>query len=273
MSITARVNYLGSAGLVQSISRGGWDFLYRASTVKDSSWNVGDRVVLPDGRVFRYGKCGADLGGMKWGLKQFNLLVTEKDAIATAADIGDVKIDITFADTDGVNNDGVIAEDELAGGYISFYRGADRQQRGIVGNTVRANGDTTDTVVYLDAALKVAINEDDNIEVLANPYSDLRVSGGGGEWTSVMGLPAVLATSGQYFWIQTWGPIRITPAAGEYGAATDIRDFYFDRNGSLVTSEVKDASGRNYQHAGFLIERNDGAAGSAAPFIMLQINP
>jgi len=268
-----RVNYLGREGLVQHETQPDYDFLYAASVTKDPKWDVGDRVVLPDGRVFRYGKCGLTFAGMKWGLKQFNLLVTEKDAIAVAASIGAKYVDITFADTDGVANDGVIAVDSLRGGYISFYRGVDRQQRGIIGNTVRANGDTGNTRVYLDAALKVAINEDDDVEILANPYSDLRISGGGGEWTSVMGMPNVLATLGQYFWLQTWGPIRITPAAGEYGAATDIRDFYFDRNGSLVTSEVKDASGRNYQHAGFLIERNDGAAGSAAPFINLQINP
>ncbi len=168
------------------------------------------------------------------------------------------------------------AKDELRGGYISFYQstgGTRRMQRGILGNTVRANGDTSNTTVYLDASLDYKVSASDSVEVLANPYSDLRVSGGGGEWTSVMGMPAVLATVGQYFWIQTWGPFRITPVGAELGAGVYERYFFFDANGSLVSGQVSEATTRSYQPAGFIIERTDGGTGSAAPFIMLQISP
>ena len=268
----AIVKYGGRAGLVTGRTAPDYSFLYDASTVKNPEYEVGDRVVLPDGRVFRYGKCGATLADMKHGLKNHNLLVTELDAIAVAASIGDKYIDVTFADTDGVANDGVIAEDELRGGLISLYRGTDRQQRGIIGNTVRANGDTGNTRIYLDAALKVAINEDDNVEVISNPYSDLRVEND--VETSVMGMPAVLATVGQYFWIQTWGMCRITPTAAELGDVTETRQFCFDSNGSVYSHELDhDRGTSSYQHAGFIVERTDGVAGSAAPFINLQINP
>ncbi|MBU1067698.1 hypothetical protein KKE60_07905 [Patescibacteria group bacterium] len=261
-------------GMVDGNSRGpSWDFLYQASTVKHPDFNLGDRVCLPDGRVFRYGKAGANLEQMKRGVKNNSLLVTELDAIGVAAEIGDSVIEVTFSDTDGVANDGVIAEDELRGGYISLYRGDHRQQRGIIGNTARANGDTGNTKIWLDAALVTAINEDDNLEVIGNPYADLRHANDS-QIGAVMGMPCVLATSGQYFWIQTWGICRVTPSQAELGDVTSDRQFVFDNAGSVYSHKLAIAADDNsYQHAGFIVERVDGAAGSAAPFINLQINP
>ena len=268
----AKVFYEHSAGSVGVSDAPMWDFLYRASTVRDEKYNIGDRVVLPDGRAFRYGKCGADLADMKHGVKNWNKLVTELDAIAVAAVVGAISVDLTFANTDGVANDGVIAKDELRGGYISFYRGTDRQQRGIIGNTARANGDTGNTTVYLDGSLVTAINDDDNVEVMANPYSDLRISNN--TETSVMGMPASLATVGEYFWIQTWGPCRITPTGAELGDTASTRQFVFDDLGSMRALNASiDLGTRSEQLAGFILNRTDGAAGSAAPFINLQINP
>ena len=40
MKFTNRTVRLGGAGLVQGISRGMHDFLYRVSTVKDPKWNI-----------------------------------------------------------------------------------------------------------------------------------------------------------------------------------------------------------------------------------------
>jgi len=250
------------------------DFLYDASTTRNPEYHIGDRVVLPDGRVFRYGKCSNDLDGMKWGCKNHAKLITELDAIGVAAAAGVSEVEITFSDTDGAANDGVIAVDELRGGYISFYRGTARQQRGIVGNTARANGDTTNTTVYLDASLRTAVNENDNVEVIGNPYYTLRqgsLSGG-----SVMGMPCAVATTGQYFWVQTWGICRITPSGAEIGANNSgERQFVFDDYGSVSSHRVDhdDADNPSWQHAGFLVEVTDSTAGSAAPFINLQINP
>jgi len=278
-----------SAGLVEgSAASGSWDFLYQANTVKHPDYNVGDRVALPDGRVFRYAKCGLTLTDMKGACYGYQRLITEKDTIAVAADIGDSVIELTFADTDyGVGGAGVIAKDELRGGFISFYRDTVRQQRGIIGNTARANGDTGNTTVYLDAALTTAVNGDDYVEVLPNPYGDLRGGAGGeqfGIWCSVMGMPNVKATTGQYFWVQTWGPFRVSPTAAELGVNQGERMTYFGGNGCVCSyQQMITAVGcaatpgahptHAYQPAGPIIERCTGDAGSAAPFINLQINP
>jgi hypothetical protein len=276
----AKTTNLTTSGLVAHNTAPNWDFLYEASTVKNPNYNLGDRVVTPDGRVFRYGKCGYSLTDMKGACYNYQPLITEKDAIGVAADIGDKVIELTFDDSDGVSGDGVIAEDELRGGYISFYRDTVRQQRGIIGNTARANGDTGNTKVYLDAALTTAVNEDDYVEVLANPYGDLRGGAGGeqfGIWCSVMGMPNVKATTGQYFWIQTWGPFRVSPTGAELGVNQGERMFVFGSNGCVYSDRAYVDGGapanHSYQNAGPILARTDGDAGSAAPFINLMINP
>lgn len=273
----ARVDYLGSAGLVQSTSVGAWDFLYRANTVKDPKWNIGDRVVLPDGRVFRYGKCGASaefgVTSMKRGVQNHAMLVTELATICAAAAVGDGSVTLTF---NGDFWDVALTSDSLCGGYISIYNSSTvRDQRGIVGNTaVDATGG--ECTIYLDAPISTAFISAVNCEVLSNPYSDLQ-QGVGGAWAAVMGMPCSLAAAGEYFWIQTWGPIRISPAGTELGVNASERTFVFAGNASLRSFDANDALDFSEQIAGFIIERTGngggGVAGSAAPFIMLQISP
>jgi len=253
-----------------------WNFLYEASTTKNPQYDVGDRVCLPDGRVFRYGKAGSNLLGMKFGAKNGNILIAEKNALVDATAAGSMSVNLTMAaSTYGHNSDGIIALDELKGGYISFYNSATvREQRGIIGNTAKAALGTTMTI-YLDAPTVVDMSASTNCEILGNPYSNLIQENNGA--TCVMGMPNVLATSGQYFWIQTWGIFRVTPNAAELSTAND-RQYCFDHAGSVVgwKSAHDSAEGgvfAGYQFAGFIVEKLTGVAGSAAPFINLQINP
>ena len=233
-------------------------------------YDLGARLVTGDGRVFRYGKCGADLGGTKWGIKSFALLVTENASIVSACAAGATELTVTF---NGDFWDTALAINELYGGYISLYNSSSiRDQRMIISNTAVGTGGGACTI-GIDKPIVAAVTSTFSCEVLANPYSDLRVSGGGGEWTSVLGMPGALATTGQYFWIQTWGPVRITPVGAELGTGVYERYFFFDANGSLVSAQVSEATTRSYQPAGFIIERTAGGAGNAAPFIMLQISP
>ena len=169
---------------------------------------------MPDGRAFRYAKCGATLESMKYFVFSYNQLVAEKsdpDATIGAASIGDTSLTMTCTAAEiGAGRDGVIAKDELRGGYISIYgsTSGDRPQRGIIGNTALA-ADGESFIIYLDSPLKTAITAGAQCEILGNPYSDVRRTHGG--FVSVLGVANVKATTGQYFWIQTWGICRITP--------------------------------------------------------------
>lgn len=273
-----RAQYLGSAGYVESVKEMTWDFLYRASTSKDPLYNLGDRVALADGRVFRYAKCGNDIGFMKMGVCSYNLLVAEyttpccKPTAAVA--VGANSAAFTCTAGIGAGRDGIIDLDELRGGYISFYHGQDRQQRGIIGNTAKAALGTSITL-YWDAGLVTALEAADLTEILANPYSDVRTAGNASGYASVLGMPNVLATTGQYFWIQTWGICRVSPIAGALGSGPDIRQLMFaaGNGGIRISQDSIVDGGYSEQHAGFIIEKTDGGAESAAPFVNLQINP
>lgn len=268
-----------------------WDFIYQTSTVKSDKYNVGDRVVTPDGRVFRYAKaaavCDPEFGA-------YNPLKTIANAVAptqsvisgpvlnsfgsanttTAGSLGANVVTITVGATAGVAGDGVIAEDELRGGSIVIGNGTSQhpQMRGIIGNTaVAAGGGTCD--VYLDASLIAAVAVGTtNIEALYNRYSAVKGDQAGGAYVSFLGVPAARATVGQYFWLQTWGSCWIT-SDGTTGAAANGREIYFMNNGSVVSSDklVDGATNVLYQRAGFALDASSTGA-SNAPMVMLQIS-
>ena len=267
-----------SAGLVDGNERGpSWDFIYQHSTVKHPDYNIGDRVALPDGRVYRYAKCKIALTSQKFTCSSGCYLVAENTAgcVQQAGAIGDTHVTLTVTAAllktpgDAVAS-GVIAEDALRGGYISLYRGQERAYRGIVGNTALA-ADGEEITIYLDGALVVAPIAGDRCEILPSPYAAVVQSNGNDG--AALGVSASIVGVGEYFWVQTWGICRITPPAAALGDVGDEREFYSKNNGlmSLYTRIVTEAT--SAQHIGFLMDRITGDSGSAAPFINLQINP
>jgi len=275
----AKTTNLTTSGLVAHNTAGNWDFLYEASTVKNPNYNIGDRVVLPDGRAFRYAKAGANFGSMKTACCTYNHLVCEystRTAVLTSASVvGDKSITLTVtAGEIGVNEDGVIAEDELRGGYITIYGSSTyRPTRGIIGNTALA-ADGTSITIYLDAALTTVCAASSVTQILANPYNDVRASNATSGMSGWLGIPNVLATSGQYFWIQTWGLARVTPIAAAIGDQR-ANQLVFAANGGVRSHVASVAlADVSEQHCGFLMESYAGEEQEyAAPFVNLQINP
>jgi hypothetical protein len=258
-----------SAGLVEGSSGGSsWGFLYETATVKHPDYNVGDRVVLPDGRAFRYAKAGNIISSTNFGLKFWNQI---DDGVTYVVPdqgqaVGDVSIHITAAG---------ITLDELRGGYVTVHTHAasNDQFRGILGNTATdADGDIT---IYLDAPLTIVVTVAMGVEVHQNPYSDVRVrqaahGGGGDRYSSVAGMAnSETAVANQYLWLQTWGPCWVNPQT--YAAGTDRRAMWFDYEGSIVETNANVVT-KSLQYAGFIIDRCD-AGGTGQPLLMLQINP
>lgn len=273
MTLTARTAHLGTSGIVQSISRGSWDFLYRTSTVRDPKWQIGDRAVLPDGRVFRYcksaGQCDTYIANVFYNAIPATGI--DYSLLAAAAAVGDTEVVMT--------NQGTVAqtEDGLAGGNINF--GVDNnlvQQRGIVGNT--AGGVSDEITIYLDAELVTALTVADYAYCMPSPYSsvvgatpayDLDT----GTWGRVgfVGYAAAGVTAADvYHWEQTWG---LMPGASCFGAEVGKtqyhRDVYFRQDGSLIHRTA--GAGDLYQRAGFIVDNN--AESNGATMIMLQVSP
>jgi hypothetical protein len=88
-----------------------------------------------------------------------------------------------------------------------------------------------------------------------------------------VGVPAVGATSGQYFWVQTWGPAWITSNSNTCDSAND-RNIFFVANGSVVSGgDITHTTDHPiFQQAGVALDMS-GSSASNAPFVLLQIWP
>ncbi len=258
-----------TAGLVEGSSGGqSWSFLYETATVKHPDYNVGDRIVLPDGRAFRYGKSVTAIVDKNHALRFWAQLedgVTYDNANQGQA-IGDTSIHVDMAGR---------SKDDLRGGYLIVHtHGAHNDQfRGILGNTATdSDGDIT---IYLDAPLTILLTTSMGVEVVPNLYGNLRVRStdqgeAGDHYSSVAGMANVLtAEANQYLWLQTWGPCWVNPKS--FVVATGRRGVWFDYEGSIVFANTNVVT-KSLQYAGFLIERETGSA-TQAPMVNLQINP
>lgn len=261
----AKSNYLGREGVVTPQTVPSWEFIYEASLVKNPKYNIGDRVVLPDGRVFRYAKSGSALN-VDVGCSFAEDEVETYRTVLTATAVGDTSITI-----DG-NSHAELTKDELRGGYVIVYHtggGGDTQFRGIIGNdAAAANADFT---IYLDGPLDHAtIAATTGIEVFYNPYANLTASLHTKQ--SKAGKPAIqVAAANTYFWVQTWGPCWLAPQLTSFGDNND-RAGYWRHDGSIegeIANTSKDVNLNSTQYAGFLI--NEGL--TSGPLFMLQVSP
>jgi hypothetical protein len=281
------VEYVRQGSEVTVRDQPNWSFIYQTSTVINPEYFVGDRVVLPDGRVFRYSKAAATCDpefGAYTGLKTITNAVAPAQSVINgpiinqfgtnativAGAVGSNVVTITVGAGDGSLGTGAVAVDELRGGYIVVGNGANQhpQNRGIIGNTVvAAGGGTCD--VYLDAGLVTAVTvATTNIEAFLPPYANMKGDQAGGAYVTFLGIPAVRATVGQYFWLQTWGPTWVTSDGLTADDAND-RTVYFATNGSLKSRT--EVAGDLYQPAGVVMDASSAGA-SNAPFVMLQIS-
>lgn len=249
------------------------NFLYESGTTINPDYRVGDRVVLPDGRVFRYAKATNIIANIQQGVKFWTL---KSEGVgytsATASAIGDTDITVDGGD------EGDWDLDELRGAFIIIHTHTDlkHQFRGIVGNSVSdSDGNIT---IYLDSPLTHTITSSHSVEVHLNPYSSVRQANSttgkpGSHYSSVAGIPNKHTTvANEYLWIQTWGPCWVNPHGTlGYASTAGERQLIFDWEGSVSFEGDAVGTGASMQDAGFQIERQTSGTGSA--FFMLQINP
>lgn len=224
-------------------------------------YDLGTRLVVDD-RVFRYALCGSN--GVYAGFGAFykvTLAITYEAADASV--VGDRTLTI---------NEAGITLNQLAGGYVvmGHNAAATTQNRRIISNTVSSGGEC---IATLDGPIAVAGTH--SIEVIPNIYGNLQYNTSQ-EYDGVAGVPARTATTGQYFWVQTWGPCWICPGgAGTPGSTVAERAVYFVGDGTIngragMAAESTEAHGRQY--AGYIIQTDSSGAGGP-PFIMLQVSP
>ena len=228
---------------------------------------VGTKL-LDNERVFYYAKASS-VGvsktdyGVKNGLRQ-HIAYTTIAAVAVAG----AKVIVIDVDTDDYNS-GVIAANELAGGYVVvFNHDDDAFVCRILENTATSGAGEMTLTLQDELPVALAINVD-HAECMAHPFF-------GCEWNEdpkepVVGVAHAKVTANYWFWLQTWGLCWLSPQ-GDLGAEDSGHQATFRYNGNVQMHTYDDAYMTKAQHAGFVMAY--AVAGTqGAPFIMLQICP
>jgi len=261
----AKVNYLNREGLVAVQNAPSWDFLYEVSLVKNPNYNLGDRVVLPDGREFRYAKnAGSAALYAAHGCEFTYTGYTAYTAFAVSAAIGAREITIPAA------THAALTEDELRGGYVIIFDGASdyyTTTRGIIGNDAAAANALFK--IRLDAAITYAITASTSAcEAYQNPYAALTV--GADATKPKAGVPAsYVSASASYFWVQVKGITWAAPQGTDSDNGGVAR--VWRHNGGLESLEtayaITVATADTSQYAGYCVS---GSPGGNGPLFMLQ---
>jgi hypothetical protein len=245
----ANVEYVRQGSEVTVADQPNWGFIYAASLVKDEKWAIGDRVVLPDGREFRYAKSSAAClsgQGCEFVATGYIAITT----FATSSVVGATSVTVPAA------THAALTKDELRGGYAVIYDGTTNnvQFRGIVGND--ASILNVAFVIYLDGPLTEAIvSGTSKIEVFQNPYASVR-TGTAVDYAKA-GIPAVKITAAStYFWVQVKGMSWAAPQAlltGKQQGACWRHDGSLDTASAGIDAANAQAAFVASQYAGYRV--------------------
>jgi hypothetical protein len=236
---------------------------------------------LQDGdRVYRYARAGAALNTDVGAKNPLGGWIVEYCPVNAAASGAKVVV-ITCHNTDGVLDDGNIAADELAGGFINIYTHEIYHpppvnipwtiNRMIVHNTAISPASLVMTVT-LDKPLGVALTGGNTMhaECICSPYRSV-ISGWPApianiEKMSVVGYPTRYADVLEYLWLQTWGPLEAAILGG-LSNVDNLRELAFTSAGMLQLWQVALPGS---QRAGYVL---NNTANPGASYIFLQLAP
>jgi hypothetical protein len=243
--------------------------MWESSTTK--RYTLGARLILPDGRVYRYAKAGGTLipgqGAKNYEEEYIRYAVLPA---AVAAGAKSLSLTVNAHDSSRDLHDGTLAANELEGGYVVIFDKTATNQvvlRNIKTNTAVASGGGT-TVITIDEQVPLALIVTDAGAAMCSPYLNVQsLSATPSDTTPVVGVPTVPAVVGEYLWIQTWGICWIASHA-EVGTGDNVHEAFFNGDGSLGVH----GDGVSLQHAGFMMSSRARGGAQGETFIMLQIS-
>lgn len=194
---SSKVNWRGDQQVVPNEQS-----VYKTSSIALD--DLGKRKVVGD-RVFRYAQAGdAVTGGMLVGLS------TSNDAKHIAVTAGAVSI--TGAKTLTLYASTAIASNFFAEGYVHVESGSNEGNGTMF--RVKSHGaisSGTTGIFYLYDEVTSYIDTADLITLTPNMYKGVGINSG--ITTPCIGAAPISATTGDYFWVQTWGPAVIKGSA------------------------------------------------------------
>lgn len=187
-----------------------------------------------------------------------------------AGQAGSKEVTVTIDTEIGTLTTGVLAKDELAGGFIVVGNGSAQhpQMFQIVSHPALTSTGGSLTL-RLDDVLGTAVTAaTTTIELMESPFYDVKADGSGGDYVSYIGYATCHASDGEFFWCQTWGPCWGTSDGNTCDSAGD-RTLVFVGNGTLKSSnDITVESG--IQIAGYALDMS-GSGASNAPFVFLTL--
>jgi len=234
------------------------------------------------GKKYRYARAGAALTGTKFLVANGNYVpdgaghVNEHGfyigaSLAVSA-CGVGATEITFNDT--INK----AANFYEGGYLLHF---DAARNVVYEDSYIVSGPPADIVtpwlctVRLYKPKKYAIILGDGFEIWCSPYRNIKLACVGADaydgYETYMGVPPIPVQNGYYFWLQTAGPVFITPngwAGLCPGFAANSRVAMAGPSGGNITTQA--ASGAGYQRIGELLSVT--LAGSADALVNMDLD-
>jgi hypothetical protein len=239
------------------------------STTADFGLTVGTRMVLPDGRVFRYAFSDGAAGAGTGVQSSIALANQDQDLVPAAAAVGAKSVTITF----GTSPNTDVTADQYANGYL-FVNNVDGE-----GHVYRIRGESAHVAADVSAspAVPVYLQDGDTIAealttsskvgLVANPYMNVIPSPGAAQTARTVGFCAAEVADNSYFWAQTWGEAALL-ADGTLVIFTPLR--VSDGTAGAVEAYDSDAASQE-QEVGFAT--NILAATGDYQFAFLTISP
>ena len=212
------------------------------STTADIGNTIGTKLILPDGRVFRYSFSNGAVGagtGVQSSAAEAN---HDSDlAVASNAAVGDKSVSVTLGGT-------AAAEDLYANGYIycndsgTSGTGEGHVYRIRQHDLIGSGGTGTINLMDGDTIAEALTASHSQVGIVANPYMHVIPSPGGAQTGRTIGFAATEVADNTYFWAQTWGeaavladgtlvifrPLRMSDgtagAVEEYSSQTDAEE-------------------------------------------------
>ena len=163
---------------------------------EDPRANLGEKVVTPDGREYRYAKNGGTALNPGQLIIAADAVSNHDNLAVNTAEVGDTTLTVTLGAT-------AVTANQYVGGYAVVN---DDTGEGIAYKIIaHPTSDGSEAIaITLEDPIKVAFADATTVTLIANKYSGLIISDGTQTDTPV-GVPNVAVTADYYFWVQTKG--------------------------------------------------------------------
>lgn len=158
--------------------------------------NLGERVVSPDGRSFRYCQAGAS-ALVPGKLYQAPAQVTNhQDLVPAAAAAGATSVTVTLGAT-------AVAANQYAGGYMVVTVTPGQGYQYLISSHPAADASATLELTLSDP-IQVALTTSSNVDLVSNPFKGVIINPTTAS-SCVAGVAVYPVAAGEYGWLQTGG--------------------------------------------------------------------